>query len=43
MTNKKSMNRRIELAQRPQPSATLKDANFGKLVISLDDALGVTA
>jgi NADPH-dependent curcumin reductase CurA len=81
MTNKLTMNRRIVLAQRPQPSATLasefltsmqawlrdrrikyregivrglehapqaflgllEGANFRKLVVSLDDALGVTA
>jgi hypothetical protein len=59
MTNKLTMNHRIVLAQRPQPSATLasfrlehapqaflgllEGANFGKLVVSLDDALGVTA
>jgi len=90
MTSKKSMNPRIVLAQRPQPSATLasfrleqapipdlaqgevllrtlwlsldpymrgrmsehapqaflgilEGANFGKLVVSLDDALRVTA
>jgi NADPH-dependent curcumin reductase len=52
MTNKKSMNRRIKyredvvhgLEHAPQAFlGLLEGANFGKLVVSLDDTLGVTA